>query len=396
MIMKNLHKILFLFLMFFIIGCGNDDYKPEGDEYKIDRNIEFKVLWDKEIKNSSRDAIFFDRYFIILNSNDEMNIYSKETGDLVVKIDKSIMSGTYYRDLLIIGNYLYTYSYDSSYFYKFNLLTKEIAQRSSTGFVNGFNIDKNDLYYSTKKGVFKTNFDSEHVDTIYKYIIPSSKFNVNFINLKFYKSEQKNINYLILTFMAQKYYHTERFHLKVFDLNHNEGIIIDESFNMLDNRYKTKIQDDNLCISSLRMIYIYDFIEDEYYFENSNYDINYYKNVNVSTSGPEKYVQYYNTIDFNCYDFHEGNIKWTLKNRYNRFIKNVSNLNMNSIDYLNLLKENSLNLVNLKTGKINAEFKYVVDGETKYFRECSDVFDENNVILRIGNDRIVKVRIVKK
>ncbi len=398
--MMKIHTIFWfivLILLLFLFGCNkedNDKLKIENSD--IDKSIKFTVLWEKEINYSSFDAIFFEKYFILPNSIYDIDIYSKETGEHIAKLDEGMVTNFVISDLSIVDDKLYAYSYDNYRFYEYNLISKELKNSDSVTFVYDFLIDNNDIYYSTDFGIYKTDFKNTYQDTLFEYKTDKLDFStsVNFIEMRMYKSELENEKYLVISYMEEKNYKPNKFNLLALDL-FNERFEFDKSFNMNDFLYKLKIIGDNLCVSSYQMVYIYSFSDKKYYLENSNHTININRNVHLlekTNSNWDKRVYYYNVLEYNSYNFHNGDIEWTIKNRY---IKDVSSIKLKDNYYLSLLKENSLYIIDSYSGKIKANFEYKPEGKTKYFRECSSVFNGNEVILRQGNSRILKVAINK-
>jgi len=381
-------------LLIFLIGCNKSDeeYTPKVNS-DIDESISFSVIWDKEINNSSSDAIFFEKYFIIPDFN-EINVYSKESGELIAEIEKDLISDYFTSNLKIVGDVLYTYNFKKGVFIKYNLLTNKLTQSDFVDNAYTFIVDDNYIYYAAYDAVVKVDFELNLRDTLFTFKDIKKGYFTNYIEMGIYNSDEDNKKYLAFSYREANGHIDSKFNIRVIDLNTKYPILI-KSFNTNDNIYNFSIKGNDLCISSMQLIYIYNFKDKDYYFVNSNHTYNFSRDVNILNEDLLKWqrkLMYNDALEYNCYNFSNGNIEWTIKNRY---IEDVSNIKLKSDYYLNLLKANSLNIVEIKTGKIRAEFEYVKDGNQKYFRECSDVFNGNQVILRQGNDRIVKVLINK-
>jgi len=370
---KVRYYVLCLFCLAWMTSCYPDDTIIEPNEpvqpcfMDQDSTITFDTLWSKDLINSS--IKFFGKYFIALDNNNNINLYSGTNGELLTQLDPVHFS--YFYDIIIINDYVMLKQNNSA---SQKMHVYSILEKKYTAFDVQLNFAKPKNYYTgdgdhlimaLDNVVCTMDFTGNRIDTLYDI---SHLPNADFIdNLRTYHSPPSlNRNYLIFTYndLDKTNPVNNVSYLVIYDLEFGKVFkIFAFSYIHWGSAVFMGVRDHALLYMDQEKVFIFDFVTNRYYSRSqSNLSSTAFPPIhlmpmNYDQNGEFNPILFYNNPNLSAFDLNSGNLKWACESNRGRELSTVKFLRKNGDleTYLLALNE-GVDLIDPQTGIVKARF----------------------------------------
>lgn len=354
-------------------SCYPDDLPAEEKEPQkpcfmdMDSTITFDTLW---IKNMFISRVrFFDEYFITLDFDDRIHLFSGSTGELITQLDPGIF--TSFNDISILNDHviLKKNTFDDNRMHVYSILEKKYTaftlQQNYPYPKNYYTGDGTHLIMALDKVICSMDFEGNILDTLYDIRSLSTADFVD--NLRLYVSPPSlNKKYLIFTYNDIDKFNPQNnvSYLVIYDPG-TKKIHKKLAFNYIhwgSSRFM-EIRDHALLYMDQEKVLIYDFVSNRFYSRNQSDLIRtaappmHIMPMNYDQNGEFNPLVFYNNPNLSAFDLKSSNLKWTCEYNFAYALSTLRLLRKNgNLDTYLLALNEGIELIDPLTGVVKAQF----------------------------------------
>jgi hypothetical protein len=410
MVAKVHYYVLCIIGIAMLISCYPDDQMFEEEEptkpclMDVDSTITFDTIWTKKMFISR--VRFFDEYFVTLDFDNRIHLYSASTGELLTQLDPSIFN--YFYDISVLNDHviLKKNTFDDNRMHVYSILGKKYSafelQQNYPYPKNYYTTDGTHLIMALDKVICSMDFEGNILDTLYDI---RSLSTVDLIdNLRMYNSPPSlNRKYLIFTYNDIDKFNTENnvSYLIIYDL------IAKKVHKKLAFTYIhwgsanfMEIRDHALLYMDQEKVLIYDFVSNRYYSRNqSNLSGTasppvHIMPMNYDQNGEFNPLIFYNNPNLSAFDLKSANLKWTCENNFAFALSTVRLLRKNgNLDTYLLALNEGVDVIDPQTGVVKARFLEKNEKNSSGDMEFMSGADSENIFFASDQWKVYKLRV---